>query len=138
MARASGRRAPGQVMIGDEHLDAALLRRRHAVDAGDAVVHGDDQVRLPPGGDGDDLRRQAVAVLEAVGHDVVDMLGAHQAQCPHRQGAAGGAVAVEVGHDHDAPLGAQALMEQLDRRIDALEGVNPGQAVQRALQLIRR
>ena len=35
----------GQVMIGDQHVDAARARRRHAGEAGDAVVDGDDQRR---------------------------------------------------------------------------------------------
>ena len=67
-----------QVMVGDDHLDAAPVGFGHAVDAGDAVVDRDDDVRaLFRCGQRDDFRRQAIAVLEAVGHDVVD-LGAHR------------------------------------------------------------
>ena len=46
----------GQVMIGDQHIDAARARRGHAGVAGDAVVDRDDQRRRAFGGDGDDLR----------------------------------------------------------------------------------
>ena len=36
-------RRTGQVVVGDEHVDAPRVRRRHAVDAGDAVVDRDEQ-----------------------------------------------------------------------------------------------
>ena len=60
-------------MIGDQHVDAERARGRDAVDAGDAVVDGDDQRRLRCRRERDDLRRQAVAELEAVGHQEVDV-----------------------------------------------------------------
>jgi hypothetical protein len=92
-------RVAGQVVVGDHDLDAAFARRLDAVDAGDAVVHGDDDVgRFFARGQGDDFRRQAVAVFEAVRHDVVDAR-AHRAQAAQRGGAGGGAVAVVVGDD---------------------------------------
>ncbi len=78
-------RVARQVVVGDDHFDAAPVGFDHAVDAGDAVVDGDDDVgRLFARGQRDDLGRQAVAVLEAVGHDVVD-LRAHRAQAAQRR-----------------------------------------------------
>ena len=88
----------------------------HAVDAGDAVVDGDEEARLHLRGERDDLRRQAVAVLEAVGHDEVDV-GAHRAQAAHADRAGGGAVGVVVGDDDDASRArAIACDEPLPRR----------------------
>ena len=46
IARAAGSVVARQVMVGDEHVDAARVRRVDAVDAGDAVVDGDQQVGL--------------------------------------------------------------------------------------------
>ena len=48
------------------------LRFGDAVDAGDAVVDGDDQVGLLLRGEAHDFGREAVAGVEAVGHQVVD------------------------------------------------------------------
>ena len=48
-------------------------RRGDAVDARDAVVDGDEQSRRSRARERDDLGRQAVAVLEAVGHEEVDV-----------------------------------------------------------------
>ena len=59
-------------MIGDEHIDAARMRRGDTFDAGDAVVDGDDQRRPAIGRECDDLRRHAVAVFKAVGHQEFD------------------------------------------------------------------
>ena len=39
----AGSAVAGQVMVGDEHVDAERRRRGHAVDARDAVVDGHDQ-----------------------------------------------------------------------------------------------
>ncbi len=82
--RGRRQRRARQVMVGDQHVDAARGRRRDAVDARDAVVDGDEQARLHLRGERDDLRRQAVAELEPVGHDEVDV-GAHRAQARARR-----------------------------------------------------
>jgi hypothetical protein len=87
------------VVVGDDDFDAARTRRLDTVDAGDAVVDGDDDVRRGRARRQlDDLRRQAIAVFEAVRHDVVDA-GAHRAQAAQGGGAGGSAVAVVVGDD---------------------------------------
>ena len=44
--RRRGQCVPGQVVVGDQHRDAELIGVRHPVDAGDAVVHGDQQGRV--------------------------------------------------------------------------------------------
>ena len=49
----------------------------------------------------DDLRRQPVAVLEAVRHEEIDVR-AHRGEPAHADRARGGAVGVVVGDDHDA------------------------------------
>ena len=57
-------------MVGDQHRDAQTPGRLDPGMAGDAIVHGDDQVRTLLGGQGHDLRGQAVAVIEPVGHQM--------------------------------------------------------------------
>ena len=73
MQSACGQFVGRQVVVGDQGGDAELRWRGHAVDAGDAVIDGDDQVGLALCGEIDDLRRQAVAVVKAVGHQIVDL-----------------------------------------------------------------
>ncbi len=91
----------GQVVVGHQHLQAQARAARHALKAGDAVVHRDQHV----GAAGLDALGnrcgQAVAVDHAVGHDVADLFGAQQAQAANAHRAGGGAVAVVVGHDAD-------------------------------------
>jgi hypothetical protein len=59
----------------------------------------------------DDVGREAVAVGEAVGHQIID-LGAEGAQRAHADRAGGGAVAVVVGDDEDACAGLDGVGEQ--------------------------
>ncbi len=126
-----------QVVVGDQHLEPGGLGGGHAVDAGDAVVHGHQQLRLALQGDGDDLRGQPVAVLEAVGHQVVDVGGAEHAQAEHADTTGGGAVGVEVTDEEDALALLQGLHQQRHRGVDALHlgvGDEPRQAL---VQLLR-
>ena len=92
-------------------------RCRDAVDARDAVVDGDEQPRLARRGKRDDLGRQAVAELEAVGHDEVDVR-AHRAQAAHADGAGRRAVGVVVGDDDDALAARDRLREPRGGRVD--------------------
>ncbi len=43
--RGSRQFGSGQVMIGDQHGDTVRIGLAHPLQAGDAVVHGDDQIR---------------------------------------------------------------------------------------------
>ena len=118
----SGRQfRPWQVVIGNQHRQPGGLGRRHAIDAGDAVVDGQQQVGLAFEGHGDDLRGQAIAVLEAVRYQVIDMRRTEQAQTEHADRTGGGAVGIEVADDKDALALRQRLDQQLDRRVDALQ-----------------
>ena len=91
----------GQVMVGHQHFDAARPCRIDPGHAGDAVVDGDDQVRLARRRQVDDFRRQPVTVFEAVGHDELDH-PAQQTQALDRDRTGGGPVGVVVGHDQHA------------------------------------
>ena len=90
-----------QVMIGDEHIDAASLCLGHTIDAGDAVIDRNDDVRrFFLCGERDDFRRQAVTIFEAIGYDVIDNC-THGAQTADRDRTSGSAITIIVGHDHD-------------------------------------
>ncbi len=113
-----GQLRPGQVMIGDQHLDARGSRRGHPGNAGDAVVDGDDQVGGAGRGEGDDLGSQAVAVFEAVGNQEIDLAPPAGAQPEQRQRRAGGAIGIEIA-DHQNPLlRGQRPGEQRHRSVD--------------------
>ena len=97
-----GQFGPRQMMIRDQHVDAARAGCGDPVDAGDAVIDGDDHCRFAFGGERDDLRREPVAELEAVGHEEIDAC-AHRPQAPHADGARSGAIGIVIGDD-DQPL----------------------------------
>ena len=128
----------GQVVVGDQHAHAQRPGRRHAVEAGDAVVHRDQQIGLARRSHGDDLRRQSVAVFEAVGHQIVHLRRPHGAQRPHPQRRAGGAVGIEIADDEDALPFAQGLRQQVDGGIDAEQPIKGQQFRQRTVQFVGR
>ena len=106
------------------------LRFQHAVDAGDAVVDGDDDVGcLFARGQFHDFRREAVAILEAVGDDVVDR-GAHGAQPAQGDGAGGGAVAIIVGHNGHFFAGLDGVGQEHGGGIDVQQAGRRHQAAQ--------
>ena len=67
-----------QVVVGDHHLESQGASVGYACRAGDAVVHGDEHIRAGCACEGqvDDGRRKPVAVHAAVGHHVVQLVGA--------------------------------------------------------------
>ncbi len=71
-------------------------------DAGDAVVHRDQELGAAGHRQLDDLGGEAITELEAVGHQKIDVTTAHGAQGQHAQRRAGGAVAVKVTDDENA------------------------------------
>ena len=73
-----GKCRPRQMMVGNQHLDAATARLPHAVDAGDAVIDGNNQVRVLLCRQRHNLRRQAVAVFKTVGDHIAHIRDAHQ------------------------------------------------------------
>ena len=115
-------------MVGHEHVDPARGRGRDPLDARDSVVDGHEQVRRALRGERDDFRRQAVAELEAVGHDEADV-GTQRRQPAHRDRAGRRAVGVVVRDDDDA-------LARGDRAREALRGF--GDAAQRSERRQRR
>ena len=95
--------------------------RGDAFQAGDAVIDGDDQVGRLLGGDIDDFRRQAVAELEAVREQEID-IGTERFQGAHADGRGGGAIAVVVADDQHFRFGLDGVGQQLGR----IRGVGQG------------
>jgi len=100
------------VVVGDQRGDAVLLGAGDTFQAGDTVVDGDDQVGRLLGGDIDDFRRQAVAELEAVGDEEMDV-GPQRLEGAHADGGGGGAVAVVVADDQQAGFRFDGVGEDL-------------------------
>ena len=98
MQSASGKVSRRQVVVGDQRRDAefagAATPSMLAMPLSTVTIRSGDCCA----GEVDDFRRQAVAELEAVGHQVIDV-GAEHLQGAHADGAGGGAVAVVVGDD---------------------------------------
>src|SRR2546430_16142833 len=72
----------GQMVVGDDHLDAEPARRFDALDARDSIVHRDKELRLRSCRERDDFRRQPVAELEAVGGEIADFYSAGRERAP--------------------------------------------------------
>ena len=111
------------MVVGDQRRDAKLVCARHAFDAGDAVVDGHDQVGLHLCREVDEFRRQAVAELEAVRHQVLH-LRAERAQRPDADRAGRGPVAVVVRDDQDPLPAFDRVGQELRglRRVQQLVG----------------
>jgi hypothetical protein len=107
----------GQVVIGDQYGNAERVGRCHAFHRSDAVVHGHQQVGLPPGGKLDDVGRQAVAVFKPVGHDEIDVCAEH-AQAAYAHCAGGGAVGIVVGNDEQALAIADGIRQYFGSLFD--------------------
>ena len=120
-------RRRGQVVVGDQHLDAERCRRGDAVVARDAVVDGDDEARRACRRLRDDFRREAVAVFEPVGDDEIDD-GAERPEAAHAHGARGRAVGVVVRDDEDPFAARDRVGEARRGGVDAFhrrEGRQP-------------
>ena len=127
-----GQLGAGQVVVGDEDLQAQRLGLGHALHAGDAVVHGDEHIGAAFGHPAGDGRGEAVAIGHAVGHEIVHVGSPQQAQAAHAHGAGGGAVAVVVGHDAKALVLRHGIGQQARGGVDAFEsrwGQQPTQAI---------
>ena len=131
-------------MVRHQYLQAQGARLVHALETGDAVVHRDQKVGAAVL---DALRnrcRQAIAIDDAVGHDVADVFCTEQTQAAHADGAGGGAVAVVVGDDAEFFVGRDGVGQQARRSAGAEQGVGRQQARQtlvefeRALHAARR
>ena len=109
-----GQLGPGQMVIGDQHVDTMRARIGNAGDAGDAIVDRDYQRRAALSGERDDLRREPVAELEAIGHEKIDGGEAPRAQRAHDERRAGGAIRIEVPDDEHASV--RAVLNEQRRR----------------------
>jgi hypothetical protein len=121
-----------EVMVGHQHLQPQGIGLVHALDAGDAVVHGDQDVGALLVYALRDRRSQAVAIDHAIGYEVVHVRRTQQAHAAYGHRAGGGAVAVVVGDDADALALGDRIGQQAGRGLHPQEAVwrqQAGQAI---------
>jgi hypothetical protein len=135
---AGGQLLRRQVMVGDEHVDAAGARRLDAGEGRHAVVHRDEQRRRLDAHLGDQSRGQAVAVAHPVGHAEARSREAEAGELAHHQRRAGRAVGVVVAHDHDARAALEVLEQQVHGRLDAIERRHGQQLPEAQVEFRRR
>ncbi|MNG22568.1 hypothetical protein D3C84_1070660 [compost metagenome] len=82
----------------------------------------------------DNLRRQAVAIFEAIRHQIIDMGCAQQAQAQHAHRTGRGTIGIEVANNQNTLTLSQGLNQQIHRRINALELLKRQQACQTFVQ----
>ena len=121
---------PRQMVIGNQHCDSALVCFRHAFHAGNAVIHGDQEIRLASGGKTHNFRSEPIAVFKTIRHQILN-LRAETLQTEHANRTGGGAIGIVIGHDQQTLLrrdrigqhtGHVCAMEQ------PVEGEQAGQA----------
>ena len=108
-------------MIRHDDVHPLRLGERDPVDAGGAVVHGHDHIRLALERHLDELRRQAIPELEPVGNQKVHPVGTHAEGAQHRdaQRRRRGAVGVEVAGDEDSFAIDHGCGKAFRRSVDA-------------------
>ena len=119
------------MVVGDQRRDAVFAGAVDALDAGDAVVDSDDEVGRLLRGDVDDLRRQPVAELEAVGQQEIDV-GTEHFQGAHADGGGGGAVAVVVADDQQSGFG----LDGVGQHVRSIAGVGQAGGRQQRFQFV--
>ena len=93
------------MMVGNHHLQAGGPGRCYPFNTGDAVVHGHQHVRATGQRHLDNFRRQAIAVLKTIGHQVIHLRCAQLPQGQHGDAAGGGPIGIKVTHNqYRAPL----------------------------------
>ena len=107
-----------QVVVGDQHPDAAPARLRDRFLARHPVVDRHDQGGVALFHLLHQLRAKPVAVAEAIRHQVIHVPVAHRVQAAHRDGHARRAVRVVIADQKNAPVLAHHGVQQL-RRLDA-------------------
>ncbi len=130
-----GKPGAGQVMVGHQHAHAEPVRLGDAVHRRDAVVDRDEEPRRALRRLADDLRREAVAVLEAIRHEVIDA-GPHRAQRPHPHCARRRAVGVVVAHDEDALLARDRVGEEPRGVVDVMQPIGCRERLQGRGELV--
>ncbi len=122
------------MVIGHDHFYAATVRLGDAIDTGNAVINGDDNVRrFFTLRQIDDFRCQTVTVFESVRHNEIDLCTkcAQTAQC---DGAGRRAVAIVVGNDNQSLARSNRVGQECGCRINMQQAGRHDQRIQLAGQ----
>ncbi len=133
MTAASGSSFAGQMMIGNQHRNAQCVGFGDTRNAGHTVVDSNQQRGRSVRRDADDFRRQPIAVLETIGHEVLDIGESELAQAAQHQRRAGRTVDIKVT-DHDDLLVAVGN-DELGGLVDILERADRGELCQSVVEL---
>ncbi len=112
-------------------------RARHALDARDAVVDGDEQIGPARGGEVHQLRRKPVTEHPAVRNEVVHAR-AEGGERAHADGAGAGAIGVVIGDDEDAFLRRDRVRKERGRALAAEHRLRRREAREAVRELLRR
>ena len=123
-------------MVCHQYLDAMGLRGGNAGVGSNAVIDRQNQVGTLLYGNVHQLRRQAIAKIKAVGHQIIDLLQPHHAQGTNGHGSAGCAIGVKIPHHKHPLLLLHRIYQQHQRGIQPFHGVIRQQRFQRQLQFV--
>ena len=126
------------MVVGHQHLHAQGSGARHAVDAGNAVVNRDQQLRAGGLHAFGNRRGQAIAVNDPVRHQIADAGGTQQPQPAQRHRAGCRAIAVVVGdHAYFFP-GRHRIGQQAGRLLRTMQRRRRQQLAQGLVKLVKR
>ncbi len=111
----------GQVMVGDDDIDAELVGAAHHFGGADSGIHADNQLHSLHGGGLHDFRPHTVTVLQTV-RDVIRGDAAGEFKGLGEQHDAGGAVHVVVAVDEDRFALADGAGDAFDGRRHVAHG----------------
>ena len=129
-------RSAGQMMIRDQYLDAMTVGYRYAVNTGNTVVDGQQQVGRTACRNLDDLRRQSVAEPEAIRNQVIDLSESEFAQAADDQCRAGRAISIEIADDDH--LAVAVFQQQIDASFDPRQCPHRQQVPERVVEILYR
>ena len=126
----------GQMVVCYQHLQAQRFGMGHAFHAGNAVVHGDQQIRALVFDALGNRRGQTVAVHHAVRHQISHLLRAQQPQAAQGQRTGGGAVAVVIGDHAQAFVLGDRVGQQRGGLSDTQQAVGRQQLGQAVVEFV--
>ncbi len=137
-AQRVGQGRPGQMVVGDQHAQSEAVGGGNALDARDAVIDRDQDVGLLElAGELHYLGREAIAVLEAVRHQIIHHC-AEFAQRTQAHCAGSRAVGVVIGDDQQPLPGRDRIGQDGGHARDVMHAIEWRESAQCGCELLRR
>ena len=105
------------MVVGNECTDTKFPGRGHPLQAGYTVIHGNNQVGFIDGRECNNLWGEAIAILKAIGHQVVDMTGAKGCEDRDRKCSASSAICIKVANNNNPIVTGKCICQHRRRAV---------------------